>query len=100
MRYSHFIQCFLLFTALFYLLSVDPFHSHPQTFASEGRPARKYLDTSFSNPEHEYHRVKDHKQEISSNTHEYEKSIDGADELVYHIDYNGPKTHPNPPDHP
>lgn len=47
-----------------------------------------------------YSKMQDHKQEISSNTHEYEKSIDGADELVYHIDYNGPKTHPNPPDHP
>ena len=40
-------------------------------------------------------------KDISSNIPEYEASIDRMGELVYHIDYHGVTTHPNPtPKHP
>ncbi|CAK9329893.1 unnamed protein product [Citrullus colocynthis] len=88
---------------------VDHLHSPPQPFVSEGTPARKYLGTSISNPKSEYHRVKVHEDEfnrpsakdITSNTPEYEASIESLGELVYHTDYHGVTTHPNPtPKHP
>ncbi|XP_023515382.1 uncharacterized protein LOC111779554 [Cucurbita pepo subsp. pepo] len=102
---SHFLFFFLLFN-LFYLLSVHRLQSPPPY---TGRPARKYLGSSFSNPESEFLKVEVHKDEfnrpsakdISSNIPEYEASIDRMGELVYHIDYHGVTTHPNPtPKHP
>lgn len=40
-------------------------------------------------------------KDITSNTPEYEASIESLGELVYHTDYHGVTTHPNPtPKHP
>lgn len=154
MRSSQFIFFCLLFT-FFYLRSMDLLHSPPRLFTSEGRPARKYLGTSFSNyPKSEYHEVcyffvyflyifiyfwifqvlltmdsttlnmhfwdsficgheyakmqvhedefnRPSPKDMSSNTPEHEASINSLGELIYHIDYHGVTTHPNPtPKHP
>ncbi|KAA0058191.1 uncharacterized protein E5676_scaffold629G002010 [Cucumis melo var. makuwa] len=87
---------------------MDLLHSPPRLFTSEGRPARKYLGTSFSNyPKSEYHEVHEDEfnrpspKDMSSNTPEHEASINSLGELIYHIDYHGVTTHPNPtPKHP
>uniref|UniRef100_A0A9I9DF11 Uncharacterized protein n=1 Tax=Cucumis melo TaxID=3656 RepID=A0A9I9DF11_CUCME len=81
MRSSQFIFFCLLFT-FFYLRSMDLLHSPPRLFTSEGRPARKYLGTSFSNyPKSEYHEVHEDEfnrpspKDMSSNTPEHEASV-------------------------
>ncbi|KGN65505.1 hypothetical protein Csa_019778 [Cucumis sativus] len=100
MRSSHFIFFCLLFT-FFYLRSMDLLHSPPPLFTSEGRQARKYLGTSFSHEVHEDEFNRPSPKDTSSNTPEYEASINSLGELVYHIDYHGVTTHPNPtPKHP
>ncbi|KAJ7979369.1 putative Transmembrane protein [Quillaja saponaria] len=97
----------LLATSFYFLSQYTSFASSSPSQTVVKRPPRK-LSMLLPNHEYEYHKIKVAGEAMKSATNkegsttlEYARSIEKLDDLVYHTDYHGVTTHPNPtPRHP